>query len=335
MQTMKLVIGSKNSSSWSLRPWLLLKQVGLPFEEVVVPLRRPDSEARLRAVSPSGKVPVLVAGEVKVWDSLAICEFLAEHDPSLWPADSAARAVARSISAEMHSGFPALRTFLPMDFVARFGPPGKLLTSVRTDIERVLAIWTECRRLHGQGGPFLFGAFSVADAMFAPVCSRFATYAIPLDPVSAAYVERVMGLPAMQEWGRGAAAEVAGVPYPRPEEAAAAAATVPPAAAAGAAAPPRPPAPPPPQPEPLPARLPATFAPRVVLAEGLGPGDPTPPTLPPRAPEAPPPPPAPEPARVQPPPSPRDVPEEIRRALRPIPSTVMVKPIGDGTRRRR
>lgn len=292
MQTLKLVIGSKNSSSWSLRPWLLLKQIGLAFEEVVIPLRRPDTRERILAVSPSAKVPVLIVGDVKIWDSLAICEFLAEHDPSLWPADSRARAYARSISAEMHSGFSALRTFLPMDFTARFGPPGKVLTPVRADIDRILDIWTECRRQYGVDGPFLFGAFSIADAMFAPVCSRFVTYAIPLDPVSDAYVARMMNLPAMQEWGRDAAAEVMGIPR-----------------------------------EPAATRLPASFAPQVVMADEP---EPLPPRveIPARVPEP--------PAQPKPrPPSPQDAPEDIRRALRPIPSTLMVKPIGDGTRRRR
>jgi glutathione S-transferase len=337
MQTLKLVIGSKNLSSWSLRPWLLLKQIGLTFEEVLIPLRRPDSQARLIAASPSGKVPILVLGDIQVWDSLAICEFLAEHDPSLWPADSAARAMARSVSAEMHSGFSALRTFLPMDFTARFGPPGKLLTPVRADVERVLAIWTDCRRRYGQGGPFLFGAFSIADAMFAPVCSRFTTYAISLDPVSAEYVERMMGLPAMQEWARDAAAEVSGVPLPRPAAATTQVKprTPPEPVAATATAFPAAEPEPAPLPEPLPARLPATFAPRVVLADehpGLG----GPPSPAPRAPEQPAAPLEPKPPPAQPrAPSPQDAPEDIRRALRPIPSTVMVKPIGDGTRRRR
>jgi glutathione S-transferase len=308
MQTLKLVIGSKNSSSWSLRPWLLLKQVGLPFEETVIPLRRPDSRERILAVSPSGKLPVLVVGDVRVWDSLAICEFLAEHDPSLWPADSRARALARSISAEMHSGFQALRTFLPMDFAARFGPPGKLLAPVRADVDRVLAIWDDCRRQYGHGGPFLFGPFTIADAMFAPVCSRFTTHAVPLDPVCAAYVERVMTLPAMQEWGRGAAAEVAGVPLPLTgmrERA------------------------------PTPARLPASFAPEVVMAnvdersaQRHPAVEPSPATGPaPRPPE-----PEPPPPRT---PSPHDAPDDIRRALRPIPSTVIVKPIGDHSHRGR
>ncbi|HEX6011259.1 MAG TPA: glutathione S-transferase family protein, partial [Geminicoccaceae bacterium] len=213
MHGLRLVIGSKNASSWSLRPWLLLKEIGLAFEEVVVPLRRPDTTTRILAHSPSGKVPVLIVGDLRIWDSLAIAEFLAEHEPSLWPAEPRARALARSISAEMHSGFQALRTFLPMDFAARFDPPGRLLAPVQADVARILEIWTECRLRHGRAGPFLFGTFTIADAMFAPVCSRFATHAVPIDPLSQAYVDHVMALPAMLEWGRAAAAEV-GTPRP-------------------------------------------------------------------------------------------------------------------------
>jgi glutathione S-transferase len=325
MSKPKLVIGSKNSSSWSLRPWLLLKQGGVPFEEVVIPLRRPDTHERIRLHSPSGKVPVLIVGEVRIWDSLAIAEFLAEHDTRLWPADSRARAFARSISAEMHSGFQALRTFLPMDFTARFRPPGRLLSGVEADIRRILEIWTECRQRHGQSGPFLFGAFSIADAMFAPVCSRFTTYAVPLDPVSQAYVAHMMSLPAMLEWGRDAAAELAAAPpaaSPRTE-----------------------------QTEEL-ERLPAAFAPMVLAADLDAPvappeiedlpepvGEWVPAPAPARQATAtstlvrePPPPLPTAPAREEPPAQPA---EEPRRTLRPIPSTIMIKPIGDGTRRRR
>jgi glutathione S-transferase len=322
MSKPKLVIGSKNSSSWSLRPWLLLKQSGVPFEEVVVPLRRPDTPERIRRHSPSGKVPVLIVGDVRIWDSLAIAEFLAEHDTRLWPADSRARAFARSISAEMHSGFQALRTFLPMDFTARFHPPGRLLSGVEADIRRILEIWAECRQRHGQSGPFLFGAFSIADAMFAPVCSRFTTYAVPLDPVPQAYVAHMMGLPAMLEWGRDAAAELAAAP-----QAASPKAT-----------------------QEL-ERLPAAFAPTVLTTDLAAPVAPAPDLedLPEpeerRAPEPAParqiaataalvrePPPPTAPAREEPPVQPV---EEPRRTLRPIPSTIMIKPIGDGTRRRR
>jgi glutathione S-transferase len=323
MSKPKLVIGSKYSSSWSLRPWLLLKQSGVPFEEVVIPLRRPDTAERIRRHSPSGKVPVLIVGDVRIWDSLAIAEFLAEHDTRLWPADSRARAFARSISAEMHSGFQALRTFLPMDFTARFDPPGRLLSAVEADIRRIVAIWTECRQLYGPSGPFLFGAFSTADAMFAPVCSRFTTYAVPLDPVSQAYVAHMMGLPAMLEWGRDAAAELAAAPEatrpPAEELERLPAAVAPTVLTADLEAP----APPPPdledlpEPEKVPAPAP-TPVPRVAATATL--------VREPLAPAAPP------PAREEPPAQPA---EEPRRALRPIPSTIMIKPIGDGTRRRR
>ncbi len=200
MNGLKLVIGSRWASSWSLRPWLVLKQLGLPFEEVVIPLRQPDTALHIRRHSPSGKVPVLVAGGLRIWDSLAIAEYLAEQHPTLWPADRAARALARAVSCEMHSGFAALRTFLPMDFTARFDPPGMLLPAVESDIDRIVGIWTECRRLAGPG-PFLFGPFSITDAMFAPVCSRFATYAVPLPASAKAYVEQMMELPAMHGMG--------------------------------------------------------------------------------------------------------------------------------------
>lgn len=310
MQTLKLVIGSKNSSSWSLRPWLLLKQVGLSFDEVVIPLLRPDAPDRIREYSPSGKVPVLIVGDVKIWDSLAICEFLAEYDPSLWPADSRARAIARSVSAEMHSGFSAMRTFLPMDFTARFGPPGRLLRAVQDDIDRIVAIWSECRYHYGAGGPFLFGPFTIADAMFAPVCSRLVTYAIPVAGLAAAYVDTMMRLPAMQEWGHGALAEVNGRPVAsQPELARPQAPFRPPSA----------PAEPPRARANEPERLPPTFAPELVLADPK-----------PKAPA-----PAPAPPIERRPPAPHDAPEDIRRALRPAPSSVIIKPIGDHSQRRK
>lgn len=326
MQTLKLVIGSKNSSSWSLRPWLLLKQIGVPFEELLIPLQRPETAEMIRAVSPSGKVPALIMGDVRIWDSLAICEFLAEHDPSLWPADSRARAIARSVSAEMHSGFVALRAFLPLDFTARFGPPGRLLSPVQADLERILAIWNDCRRQNAGGGPFLFGPFTIADAMFAPVCSRLVTYAVPVHGVAATYVETMMGLPAMQEWARGAAAEVAG----RPE--AASAARLAQAATTAAAA--RTLAPEPARPRPSePERLPSSFAPQLVLAEPDAEPAPVQAPAPPPALAIPVAPTAPPVERHTP--SPHAAPEDIRRALRPIPSTVMIKPIGDHSQRRK
>lgn len=198
---MTLVIGSKRYSSWSLRPWLALKKAGADFQEVEIALRQPDTKSQILRHSPSGKVPCLIHGQVRIWDSLAICEYAAELFPkaSLWPQGAEARAVARAVSAEMHSGFPVLRERCPMDVCLRTplaDPPTELLV----EVERVKTIWNECRHRYGQGGPFLFGRFSVADAMFAPVVTRFTTYALKLDQVSKAYCEAVWALPAMQEW---------------------------------------------------------------------------------------------------------------------------------------
>ncbi len=210
MADLKLVIGSKNSSSWSLRPWLLLKQVGLEFEEALIPLRRPETAREIARHSPSGKVPVLLVDGVPIWDSLAICEFAAEQIEGLWPEEPKARALARSVSAEMHAGFPDLRAYLPLDVTARFGPPGRLLSGVARDVERIQTIWRECRQLSATQGPFLFGQFTVADAMYAPVAFRFHTYQVPLNAVSSAYVRTLLELPAMQEWAAAAQAEVSG-----------------------------------------------------------------------------------------------------------------------------
>ena len=174
MAELTLVIGNKQFSSWSLRPWLALKQLGLPFREVLVLLRRPETKAEILKYSPSGKVPYLIDGSLGVWDSLAIIEYLNELKPEarLWPADRAARAFARSISAEMHSGFAALRQHLGMD-LKRTPAKGEWPSEAAADIERVQAIWAEARARHGKGGPFLFGAFTAADAMYAPVVNRF------------------------------------------------------------------------------------------------------------------------------------------------------------------
>jgi glutathione S-transferase len=211
-----LVIGSRNLSSWSFRPWLALRQAALPFEEEVIPLRHADSAQRIAARSPSGRVPVLLIDGRPVWDSLAICETVAELANSLWPEEPLTRAHARAISAEMHSGFADLRTFLPMDFTARFGPPGRLLRGVERDIARIQAIWRECRERHGDDGPFLFGRFTIADAMYAPVVSRFVTYAVELDPPAAAYVAAMQCLPAWAEWAAAAAAEAGVEAQPPP-----------------------------------------------------------------------------------------------------------------------
>jgi glutathione S-transferase len=208
MAKLTLVIGNKRYSSWSLRPWIALKQIGLPFREVQVFLRRPETKAEILKHSPSGKIPCLIEGELSVWDSLAILEYLNELKPEaqLWPRDRAARAYARSISAEMHSGFTALRQHLGMD-LQREPQPGTWPAEASADIERVQAIWAECRTRHGAGGPFLFGHFTVADAMYAPVVTRFHRYGVRLDPALAAYRDAVLALPAMQEWTKAAQTE--------------------------------------------------------------------------------------------------------------------------------
>jgi glutathione S-transferase len=196
-----LVIGSKRYSSWSLRPWLALKQAGLAFDEVVVRLRQTDTKNNILVHSPSGKVPLLKDGSLLVWDSLAICEYAAELACAvpLWPENRGARAVARSISAEMHSGFVGLRTQLSMDLCQSLPLP-EFSAEASADIARVEAIWKDCRTRYGAGGPFLFGRWSIADCMYAPVATRFATYGVPLDPVCDAYVKAILALPAMQEW---------------------------------------------------------------------------------------------------------------------------------------
>lgn len=210
MTELELAIGDKNLSSWSLRPWLALKQSGLPFRETMVRLGQPDTREKLGSFSPSGLVPVLRHGDLVIWDSLAICEYVNELTPdrTLWPTEAAARAEARAVSAEMHSGFSNLRQVWPMNF-ARVGMRHLKPDAVRRDIARIVDIWTSTRRKFGAGGPFLFGRFSIADAMYAPVVSRFMTYG-PLDlpPLAAAYVETIFSLPAMLEWGRGAAEEI-------------------------------------------------------------------------------------------------------------------------------
>lgn len=208
MDRLTLVIGNKNYSSWSLRPWLLLKQFGIAFDEVRIPLFQPGSEQRLREFSPSGLVPVLRDTSLTVWDTLAICEYLAEKFPQLplWPASAEARAIARCVSAEMHSGFTALRENMSMNCRKHFPGKGRA-PGVQENIDRITEIWRDCRNRYGAGGDMLFGKFSIADAMFAPVTFRFVTYAVETDPVSAAYVKAVQALPPMQEWLAAARAE--------------------------------------------------------------------------------------------------------------------------------
>jgi glutathione S-transferase len=209
-----LVIGDKNFSSWSLRPWLVLKQCGIAFAEQHVRLRQPGSKAAITRHSPSGKVPALKAGDIVVWDSLAILEYLAERHPEqrLWPEDPEARAAARSVSAEMHAGFAALRNDMPMELLARLPFP-PISEALEGDIRRVVSIWKDARRRFGRGGPFLVGSFTNADAMYAPVATRFRTYGVDLhdfgdDGSAGAYAATLLDLPAMAEWTVGAEAEV-------------------------------------------------------------------------------------------------------------------------------
>lgn len=201
MSRLTIVIGSKRLSSWSLRGWLALKLSGARFDEVVIPLDQPSTRQRILEHSPAGRVPILKDGAVSVWESLAICEYLAERFPEagLWPEGAEARAHARVVAAEMHAGFAALRRDMAMDCPAR--RPGQGQTpGALADIARVSEIWRDCRRRFGSGGDFLFGRPGAADAMYAPVVSRFVTYDVPLDEVSAAYRDAVLALPAMREW---------------------------------------------------------------------------------------------------------------------------------------
>lgn len=200
-KTLTLVIGTKRYSSWSLRPWLAARMAGAGIDEIEIALRQPDTKFEILKHSPSGKVPCLVDDGVLVWDSLAICEYLAETFPQarLWPDDRRARAVARAVSAEMHSGFQTLRTLCPMD-VCVTAPLVEIPPELLVEIERLKTIWNDCRARFGAEGPFLFGRFSVADAMYAPVVTRCTTYALPLDTVSKAYCEAIWALPAMREW---------------------------------------------------------------------------------------------------------------------------------------
>jgi glutathione S-transferase len=206
---LKLVIGNKNYSSWSMRPWLALRACGIAFDEVFIPLYTGEADKnRILAFTPSGKVPALVDGDVTIWDSLAIIEYVAERFPQarLWPEDRAARAHARSISAEMHSGFMALRNECGMNLHRPVGAIA-LSADARANIARIQQIWIECRERYGKSGPFLFGSFSGADAMFAPVVHRFRTYAIEVAPAARDYMAAMMALPAFQEWTRAALAE--------------------------------------------------------------------------------------------------------------------------------
>lgn len=203
-----LVIGSKNYSSWSLRPWLLLRYFDVAFDEIKLPLDTPEFYRRIHDYSPSGRVPALIDGDVRVWDSLAIAEYANERFLAGrgWPSDPSARGYARSIAAEMHSGFSALRNAMPMNCRKRVRD-FPLSDDVANDVSRVQAIWRDARGRFGRGGAFLFGEFTIADAMYAPVVFRFVSYGVALDDVSRAYVDTMLSLPAMHTWLADAATE--------------------------------------------------------------------------------------------------------------------------------
>jgi glutathione S-transferase len=221
---LKLYIGNKNYSSWSMRPWVLLRQAGIPFEEVKVRFDSFDAgsafKTTLAAITPLGKVPVLVDGGLSIWDSLAIAEYLAESfpDQALWPRDRQARARARSVCAEMHSGFSALRNHCGMNIEASLPQVGAVVwrdqPAVRADVERIVAMWTDLLQQHG--GPMLFGAFSIADAFFAPVCMRLRTFALPVPAAISAYVDRVCALAGVAAWIEDALAEKDFVAFDEP-----------------------------------------------------------------------------------------------------------------------
>jgi glutathione S-transferase len=205
---LKLIIGNKNYSSWSMRPWIAMKVGGLAFEETVISLDAAHFKREVGGVSGTGKVPVLIDGDVSVWESLAILEYLAEKFPAagLWPADRGARAHARAIASEMHAGFLPLRRHLPMNM---WRPVMKraLTPEVETNVRRIEAMWADCRSRFGSGGPFLFGRFGATDAMYAPVVARFHTYAVAVGATTKAYMDAVMALPAWGEWHAAAVRE--------------------------------------------------------------------------------------------------------------------------------
>jgi glutathione S-transferase len=207
--TLKLVIGNKNYSSWSMRPWLALRASDIPFEEIFIPLYTGAADKqRILDFSRAGKVPILIDGDVAIWDSLAIIEYIAERFPEkhLWPEHAAHRAHARSVSAEMHSGFAALRNECGMN-LHRPVRAVELSDDARANIARIEEIWADCRERYRRSGPYLFGAFSAADAMFAPVVHRFRTYAIAVTKETRAYMDAMMALPAFAEWTKDGLAE--------------------------------------------------------------------------------------------------------------------------------
>ena len=214
MAKLHLVIANKNYSSWSLRPWLAMAMAGLDFDEPLILLDTPDTKKQIAEYSKAGRVPILRHGKVAVWETLAILEYLAETFPekNLWPKAKAARAVARSISNEMHAGFSALRNACPMN-LRRPQRPVMMNDAIRADIAHIEEIWRDCRKTYGKGGKFLFGKFCNADAMFAPVVTRFETYAIPVAKDTRAYMDTVLATKAFQKWKSAALKETWIVPH--------------------------------------------------------------------------------------------------------------------------
>jgi glutathione S-transferase len=206
--TLRLIIGNKNYSSWSFRPWLAMKVAGIDFVEMLISLEAADFKDRVRAVSPAGRVPVLIDGDTVIWESLAILEYLADKFPAagVWPKQANAKAHARAVASEMHAGFQGLRRHLPMN-MWRPVRPRVLDDAAKIDAARIEAIWSECRSKFGDGGPFLFGAFGAADAMYAPVVSRFHTYGVEVGADARAYMEAIMALPAFVAWREAARRE--------------------------------------------------------------------------------------------------------------------------------
>ena len=210
---LKLIIANKLYSSWSLRPWLVLKANGIPFEEIIIPLRQPDSRARVLEYSPSGKVPALIHDDQTIWDSLAIIETIADAHPErdIWPKDARARAHARAISNEMHSGFTTIRSNCPMDLGKSYKTPD-ITVPLQANIDRIESIWAEARNAYGSGGPYLYGAFSAADAMYAPIASRMQSYNLPVKPETQRYIETSLSHPDFLAWRQAALQETWTIP---------------------------------------------------------------------------------------------------------------------------